>query len=178
MRGTRVRRAITSLREREEGFTLVELMVTMAIMGIVATAVTAVAMATFTGTGTVTSRRDVFGDGRIALDRLSKQLRQGVSVDSTSTASRLQFSGYNDGVPVTIVWQATGAAAPYTFEESINGGTSFYTLLQSLTSKSVFTYTPSPAGSATREVAVALSLGTTTASTVISTNVNLRNVQT
>jgi prepilin-type N-terminal cleavage/methylation domain-containing protein len=166
-----------SPREREGGFTLVELMVTMAIMGIVSAAVTAVAMATFTGTGTITSRRDVFGDGRIALDRLSKQLRQGVSIDPTSDASTLKFSGYNDGASATIVWRATGTAAPYTLQESINGGTSFYTVLQSLTSKSVFTYTPTPAGSATREVAVALSLGTTTASTVISTDVNLRNVQ-
>jgi prepilin-type N-terminal cleavage/methylation domain-containing protein len=168
-----------SLRERDEGFTLVELMITMAIMGIVATAVTAVAMATFTSTGTITNRRDVFGDGRIALDRLSKQLRQGVTVDPTSDDSTLTFSGYDGGstTPVTIVWRATGAAAPYTLEVSINGG-SFYTLLRSLTSKSVFTYTPSPAGSATDEVAVALSLGTTTASTVISTVVNLRNVQT
>ena len=67
----------------EAGFTLVELVVTMAVMSIVATAMMAVAMRSFTTTNTITNRRDVLTDGRIAIDQMTKQLRQGESVDLT-----------------------------------------------------------------------------------------------
>ncbi|TMK18042.1 MAG: type II secretion system protein [Actinobacteria bacterium] len=98
-RPTLVRRAPRRTRPAEAGFTLVELAVTMMVMGIVATAVIAVAMRTFTTTATITNRRDVLADGRIALDRVSKQLRQGEWVDQTgSTASSITFSGYPDAV--------------------------------------------------------------------------------
>ena len=65
-----MRRATTSPSEGEQGFTLVEMMVTMLVMGIVATAVMAVALRTFTDTAVITNRRDVFSDGQNALDRL------------------------------------------------------------------------------------------------------------
>jgi len=91
---TRARRATTSRRDGQSGFTLVELLVTMLVMGVVATAVMAVAMRTFTTTATITNRRDVLADGRTALDRLSKELRQGESIDQTvSDASTISFSG-------------------------------------------------------------------------------------
>ena len=64
----------------ETGFTLVELVVTMAVMSIVATAMMAVAIRSFTTTNTITNRRDVLTDGRIAIDQMTKQLRQGESV--------------------------------------------------------------------------------------------------
>jgi uncharacterized protein involved in outer membrane biogenesis len=97
----------------------------MLVMGIVATAVMSVAMRTFTTTATITNRRDVFADGRIALDRLSKQLRQGESIDqASSSASSITFSGYINGAPATIVWQVTGTSAPCRWFPSLRTPTS------------------------------------------------------
>jgi len=175
-RPTWVRRAPPRTRPAEAGFTLVELAVTMMVMGIVATAVIAVAMRTFTTTATITNRRDVLADGRIALDRVSKQLRQGEWVDQTgSTASSITFSGYIDGQPQTIVWTVIGTSAPYTLEESQLGGANLVPILSSLTDNNVFTYTSH--GGVVDQVNVRLSLGTDTSTILLSTDVELRNAQ-
>ena len=77
--------------EREDGFTLIELMITAAIMSIVSTAVIAMAMRTVDTSATIVDRRDVLAEGRIALDRLGKQIRQAESVDTTySTATQIK----------------------------------------------------------------------------------------
>src|SRR6476469_6514785 len=115
----RARRATTSRDKGQAGFTLVELLVTMMVMGIIASSVMMVALRTFTTTATITDRRDVFADGRVALDQLSKQLRQGESIDqAASTASSITFSSYIDGAPETIIWRVTGTTAPYSLEPS------------------------------------------------------------
>jgi prepilin-type N-terminal cleavage/methylation domain-containing protein len=171
-----VRRAPRRTRPAEAGFTLIELAVTMMVMGIVATAVIAVAMRTFTTTATITNRRDVLADGRIALDRVSKQLRQGEWVDQTgSTPSSITFSGYIDGEPQTIVWKVTGTSAPYTLQESQLGGANLVPILSSLTNTNVFTYTSH--GGVVDQVTVSLSLGTETSTILLSTDVELRNAQ-
>ena len=160
--------------EREGGFTLVELIVTMLVMGIVASSVMAVAMRTFTTTQTITNRRDVLADARVALDRISKQLRQGESIDGTaSSASAITFSSYIDGSPATIVWQVTGSAAPYTLTVSTLGGANPVAVVSSLADNNVFTYTTH--GSVTDEVAIRLPLKTSTTTVVLTTDVQLRN---
>jgi prepilin-type N-terminal cleavage/methylation domain-containing protein len=72
----------------EAGFTLVELVVTMAVMSIVATAMMAVRCGRSRRRSTITNRRDVLTDGRIAIDQMTKQLRQGESVDLTRATRR------------------------------------------------------------------------------------------
>jgi prepilin-type N-terminal cleavage/methylation domain-containing protein len=171
-----VRRATSSLPSEQRGFTLVELAVTMLVMGIVATAVMAVAMRTFTTTETITDRRDVLADGRIALDRLSKQLRQGESIDQTvSDASTINFSGYIDGQPATIEWKVTGSAAPYTLTESRLGGANAVPVVTSLADNQVFTYTTH--GDVVDQVTIRIPLQTTTTTVVLNTDVQLRNAQ-
>ena len=170
-------RAITS-RSRtraadEGGFTLVELLVTMSVMSIVATAVLAVAVQTMRTTNTVTNRRDVFNDGRFALDQMSAQIRQAESIDSTSTSQLVKFSGYIDGTSKTIVWRATGSAAPYSLQRSTNGGTSYVTMLSSLNSKDVFAYTTHD--DVQDQVTISLGLTTSTSTVDISTDIFLRN---
>src|SRR5437763_16598088 len=92
-RATRARRATTSQGEGETGFTLVELLVTMLVMGIIASSVMMVALRTFTTTATITDRRDVFADGRVALDQLAKQLRPGDAIcQAASTRASISFS--------------------------------------------------------------------------------------
>jgi prepilin-type N-terminal cleavage/methylation domain-containing protein len=173
---TRARRATTSPGDGEQGFTLAELLVTMLVMGVVATAVMSVALRTFTTTATVTNRRDVLADGRNALDRLSKQLRQAESIDQGGTsASMITFSSYINGTPATIVWQVTGTSAPYTLTESTTGGANPVPVVTALGDSDVFTYTPS--GSVLAQVTIRLPLETSTTTIEMTTDVQLRNVQ-
>src|SRR4029078_3651930 len=117
----RIRRA-----DGEAGFTLGERVVTVAGMSIVATAMMAVAMRSFTTTSTITNRRDVLADGRIAIDQMTKQLRQGEAVDLTpSKAYTHKIRGYIDGTQSTSEWRVTGTSAPYTLEQSRDGGAHF-----------------------------------------------------
>ena len=183
--------SVQTLRRRtrpadgEAGFTLVELVVTMAVMSIVATAMMAVAMRSFTTTSTITNRRDVLSDGRVAIDQMTKQLRQGESVDLTaSNASTLEFSGYIDGVDSTIVWRVTGTSAPYTLEQSRDGGAHFAPLVSPVQCKTAsdpgcsadpFTYVQH--AGVVDQVTIDLTFETNTSSVDLVSDVQLRNVE-
>lgn len=178
MRGTSVRTAIRSAAERDDGFTVVEMAITMVVMAVVATSVTAVAIRMFTDTATITNRRDVFNDARFALDQLSAQLRQGESVDSAaSTASSISFSSYANGASTAYIWRASGSSAPYSLEASRDGGMTYALVLpSSLSSNSVFTYTSQDG--VVDQVTIELSLQTSTSTVLVSSNVQLRNALT
>jgi len=156
----------------------------MAVMSIVATSVMSVAFRLFTTTSTVTNRRDVLTDGRVAIDQMSKQLRQGESVDPSSSASTMTFDTYIDGVATTIVWRVTGSAAPYTLEQSRDGGTTFAPLVSPIMCKTAtdpgcsadpFTYTSH--GGVVDQVTIDLTFQTNTSSIDLISDVELRNVQ-
>ncbi|MEX0990019.1 MAG: type II secretion system protein [Actinomycetota bacterium] len=157
---------------REGGFTLVEVMVTLMIMSIITTAVLGVAMRAFKDTSIISNRRDVLGDGQIALQRLTKDLRQGVSVDAgTSTASRIDVDTYIDGDPHDISWRVQGGSAPYTLVRAVDGGTAVPQLSQ-LASDQVFTYPDD------LSVDISLDLDTHTQDVPIQADVFLRNATT
>jgi prepilin-type N-terminal cleavage/methylation domain-containing protein len=175
----------TSLADRgEAGFTLVELMVTMGVMSIVATSVMAVAFRTMTTTSTITNRRDVLTDGRQAIDQMTKQLRQGESVDqSVSNGSTLTFDTYIDGVAATIVWRVTGSY-PYTLEQSRDGGANFAPLVSPIKCKLAtdagcsadpFTYTSH--GGVVDQVTIDLTFVTNTSTIDLISDVQLRNAE-
>jgi prepilin-type N-terminal cleavage/methylation domain-containing protein len=160
--------------EGEDGFTLIELMITAAIMSIVSTAVIAMAMRTVDTSATIVDRRDVLAEGRIALDRLGKQLRQAESVDTTtSTATRIEFETYIDGTPTSVVWRVNGSTAPFQLQESRDGGVNFTTIATSLSASNVFTYT-THAG-LTDQVTIDISLATPTNIVHLTLDVYLRN---
>jgi prepilin-type N-terminal cleavage/methylation domain-containing protein len=170
----------------EAGFTLVELVVTMAVMSIVATAMMAVALRSFTTTNTITNRRDVLTDGRIAIDQMTKQLRQGESVDLTvSNASTLKFSGYIDGTQSIIEWRVTGSKAPYTLEQSRDGGAHFAPLVSPILCKtasdpgcSVDPFTYIQQAGVVNQVTIDLTFVTDTSTVDLVSDVQLRNVDT
>jgi hypothetical protein len=148
-------------------------MVTLLVMGIITSATLAVALRAFTDTGIVLNRREVLGDGQLALQRLTKQLRQGESVnEALSTPTHIEFESYLDGQPVTIEWDAAGTQAPYRLEQSIDGGTPI-PLFLALTDPNVFTY--SVHDGVLDQVTVSLALGTRTSTVVIHSDVDLRN---
>jgi prepilin-type N-terminal cleavage/methylation domain-containing protein len=183
-----VRRRTSRADRGEAGFTLVELMVTMAVMSIVATSVMSVAFRLFTTTNTVTNRRDVLTDGRQAIDQMTKQLRQGIAVDqANSSASQLAFTTYIDGKAATVVWRVTGTKAPYTLEQSrdiasIAGDGNFAPLVSPLLCKTKsdagctadpFTYTSH--GGVVDQVTIDLTFQTDTSSIDLISDVDLRN---
>jgi prepilin-type N-terminal cleavage/methylation domain-containing protein len=168
-----------SRRGDEEGFSLVEVVITMAVMSIVATAVIGVAMRVFTDTATIVDRRDVFADARIALDRMAKQFRQGESIDTTtSDAGQVTMLTYLDGVPATVVWRVVGSEPPYELQESRDGDQpvpTFTTVVSSLGSPDVFTYTVHE--DVTDQVTVDLTLQTKTTTVPLTSDVYLRNAE-
>jgi prepilin-type N-terminal cleavage/methylation domain-containing protein len=177
-----VRRAITSRSSgaAEDGFTLVELLVTAAIMSIVSTAVIAMAMRVVGTSSTIVDRRDVLADGRIALDRMGKQLRQAESVDTTyscgglASTNRIKVPTYIDGTPATVVWIATGpSGGPFVLSESVDGGTTLRAVITNLKVKQVFKCTKH--GGLTDQVTINLHLGWPTSVVELTSDVYLRN---
>jgi len=184
------RRRISRDDRGEAGFTLVELVVTMAVMSIVATAVMSVAFRLFTTTSTVTNRRDVLTDGRQAIDQMTKQLRQGESVDQAeSSASQLTFDTYINGEAAVVTWRVVGSQAPYTLEQSRDilsraGDGGFAPLVSPLLCKTAsdpgcaadpFTYTTH--GSVVDQVTIDLTFQTNTSSIDLISDVQLRNAE-
>ena len=155
----------------------------MAVMSVVATAMMAVALRSFTTTATITNRRDVLADGRIAIDQMTKQLRQAESVDqANSSASTVRFDTYIDGTPTTIVWRVTGAGAPYTLEQSRDGGSHFGALVSPLVCKTATTDCADPFtyvthGGVVDQVTIDLTFQTTTSTIDLVSDVQLRNVE-
>lgn len=159
--------------EDERGFTVVELMATMAVMGVIVAATLGVAYRALTDTGIVQNRRDVLGDGQLALTQLTKQLRQAESVNQlTSTTSLVEFNGYINGTAHKIAWRALGSAAPYQLQTRRDDG-AWWTVAKSLASADVFTYTTHD--TVLDQVTIQLSLGTKTSTVTITSDVNMRN---
>jgi prepilin-type N-terminal cleavage/methylation domain-containing protein len=165
-----------SRSDGEGGFSLAEVLVTMAVMSIVATAVISVAMRVFSDTATIVNRRDVFADARISLDRMAKQFRQGESIDvDQSDAQQATVVTYIDGVPTTVVWRVTGSDAPYSLQESRDGGATFTTVLSSLGSPDVFTYVEHE--DVFDQITITLALKTNTSTAEMVSDVYLRNAE-
>lgn len=162
----------------ERGLTVVELVVTLAVMSLIATVALAVSMRAFADTGTIQNRRDVLADGRFAIDQLTKQLRQAEGVDlATSSATQISFTTYIEGTVTDEVWRVTGSQAPYTLEQS-RDGSGFWTMLTNLRSNQVFQYVQHEYGDQLLldQVTVTLPLGTKTSTIQLVAHVRLRNV--
>jgi prepilin-type N-terminal cleavage/methylation domain-containing protein len=75
----------------QRGFTLVELLVTMLIMGIVTTGITSVVISSLRTEQYQRQLQDVVDDGRLSLARIRKELRGARRVLESSTGSSLHF---------------------------------------------------------------------------------------
>jgi hypothetical protein len=77
---------------------------------------------------------------RVTLNVMTRELRQASSVnEATSTASRIEFDTYGNGVPRHVVYDATGT----TLTRTVNGGTAV-TALTGLATTSLFSYVTAP----------------------------------
>lgn len=169
-------RGPVSARSRDErGLTVVELMVTLAVMGVIVAATMTVLFSVYKETGVVLNRRDVLGEGQIAMQQMTKQFRQATAINSSSaTALSVQtFTGA--GTAHQTAWRTSGSSAPYSLQKQEDGG-AFITVLTSLTSPNIFpAYVDSDLDGNVDQVRIELSLGTKTATVVLTSDVQMRN---
>jgi prepilin-type N-terminal cleavage/methylation domain-containing protein len=78
-------------RQTQAGFTLVELLVTMVILGVVTTGISSVVISTMRTDQNQRQMQDVIDDGRISLARIRQELRQARRVHESSGPDRLHF---------------------------------------------------------------------------------------
>ena len=160
---------------------MIELMITLAVMGAMVAATLSVLFSAYNQTGVVLNRRDVLGDGQTAMQQMTKQFRQATEINASvsppaPSSTRLDvdtFTGAGDAHQ--IVWEATGSAAPYTLQVSTDGGAP-KTVLSSLASPSLFTYSDPDGDGIVNQVTIRLSLGTSTSTVVLTSDVELRNL--
>jgi type II secretory pathway pseudopilin PulG len=156
--------------------TVVELMVTLAVMGTIVAATMGVLFSVYKETGVVLNRRDVLGQGQIAMQQMTKQFRQATTLNSHS-ATQLDVSTFTGaGTAHQIAWRTTGSSAPYSLQRQEDGG-AFITVLTFLTSPNIFTYTDNDSLDANPvdQVSIQLSLGTSTTTVVLRSDIQLRN---
>ena len=169
-------RGPVSARSRDErGLTVVELMVTLAVMGVIVAAMMSVLFSVYNQTGVVLNRRDVLGEGQIAMQQMTKQFRQATAINSSSaTALSVQtFTG--TGTAHQIAWRTSGSSAPYKLQKQEDGGP-FTTVLTFLTSPNIFpAYVDSDLDGTVDQLRIELSLGTKTATVVLTSDVQMRN---
>lgn len=170
-----------SRSEGEHGFTVVEVMVTLVVMGMMVTAAFSVMYRVFADTGIIENRRTLLGDGRIALQQMTKQIRQATAVNNyvaPGDATTIDMDTFIGATSVTdpttqVIWRTQGSEVPYELQVSTDGGSTYRTVLSALASPSIFSYTEH--AGVLDQVDVTLSLGLKTTDVTIRSSIELRN---
>lgn len=165
----------TSARERDaSGVALVELLVYSVLMLIVITAALNSLETVTDAQAFQVDRSEALASMRIALNRMTKELRQATEVDAASSSpSRIVFTTYVGGVTHAITYDASGTV----LTRSIDGGTAV-PLQDHLASTQLFTTVAGSTPDDVRWVSIALRVNASKgAGTVLAldSEVNLRN---
>ncbi len=181
----------TSTSRREAGFTLVEYMVAISML----MAVLAIAMPTVVqGLRTepkISHRAAQIAKARVTVERVARELRQGVSIDSATTSS-VSFRTYTRhstcgdnaalspslrAIQCQVTYSCTGDSC-YRTEGNIDGtaGGPAVLLVEGLLSPDVFTYLPDPADPSYVEVRFSFSAEGGEDAITLDDGIELRNV--
>lgn len=187
------------------GFTLVELLVTLTIMGLVASAITSVVISTMRVEQNESTLQQVVDDGRLSLQRIRTELRGARRIHEDSGPSNLRFwvDSDQDQIPtpeeeICFVVEPLGSTggqwqiSRWTHAETpadcvagapVPAGSGRRMVARTLIEDAPFSYTPVPAGPLappTREVDIRLLLEVVgernLGQTVVEGAVRLRNV--
>lgn len=136
MRPIRFRSPRTSAPDA--GFTIIEVAVTTSILMVVIVSLLGVFISAQRSQAYVADRAQTLDDLRIAMDRLTKELRQATVVASGATATSISVQTYIAGATETIGWAKTGETLYRTDDWGGN-----IPLLAPVTNSDIFTYSPS-----------------------------------
>ena len=174
-----MKRLRTALR-RDDGITVIELMIGIAMISLlVVSALSIVDSATRAEHGQRV-RQDALLDARAAMTRMTKDVRQAISIDPSSNASRLTMSTLVSGAQHQIVYVNSGSA----ITRAVDGGTA-ETLVDSVATSQTFCYlfitaceatTPSVDVSSIRITVKVTPTQTGAAPVTLATDVELRNI--
>ena len=121
----------------ERGFTLIELVVVVALLSIVMSVVANTLWEAQRSEAYSRGRTAVLDEMRVALNRMSKDLRQTSAVIGTPTPSRIEVRTYVAGVQETVIYQATSASLTRTLK-----GGAVEIVYSDLVTADVFSYEP------------------------------------
>ena len=139
---------------REDGFTLVELLTASALLLVVMAAMFSVFGGMQRFGARQASRSQSSDVVRLAMERMTKEIRQATNVRTTSTASYLDIDAYVGGVETRIIYDATSGT---TLTRTVDGVT--LPIVERLESSSIFLYSSDPStGAQPSVVTISLSV--------------------
>jgi type II secretory pathway component PulJ len=121
---------------REEGFTIIELMMVCVLLMIVMTSILTAFGVIQTASVRESARSEESDQVRIAMERLSKEVRQAIDVRVGSSESFLDVDTYVNAEETHISYTASGT----TLTRTVDGETT--TMLERLSTTDVFAYDP------------------------------------
>lgn len=122
---------------REDGFTLVETVAASVVGILVLTTVLSVFLSAQRSENFQQGRAQGLDEIRLAMERMTKEIRQVQTVRAGSSASVLDVDTFVEGTATHVIYRVTGTDLTRT------EGSSTITLVTQLIGSSMFTYTPS-----------------------------------
>lgn len=127
-------------RHFEDGFTILEVAMTTSILMVVIVSLLGVFVSTQRSQAYVTDRAATLDDLRLAMDRLTKELRQATVIQAGATATAISVRTFVGGNDEAVTWQVSGGTLRRSDEWGGN-----VPVLTPITNTDVFTYSPSAA---------------------------------
>ncbi len=126
-------------RRDERGITVLEVAIAMALSAIIMTAAYSLMDSGTRSERISQARQDAEVTMRAAINQATQDLRQAISIASTSTATNLDMQTLIDGVQHHIVYQVVGTAPNATLQRTIDGGVA-QTLASNIIAPQAFCY--------------------------------------
>jgi type II secretory pathway pseudopilin PulG len=140
--------ALRRTSAREEGLTLVELVVVTGLLLLVLGSLTSILTTIQRAEQRQASRAYTNDITRIAMERITKEIRQASTVVDGATASHLEISTYVQGVATDITYNASATELTRTVGDDTT------TLIDRLNDTSVFSYDPAASAPSTIKISL------------------------
>lgn len=148
MRPIRSRSPKTSARD-QHGFTVLEITVVVSVFVLVAGALLTTFVSAQRSQAFVTDRSQALDGLRMAMNQMTKEVRQATWVDPASTTSSLRITTYVNSLEETITWRVVAATARL---ERVDGLGNVVPVLDRVVGTTPFAYSPTIAAASVLRV--------------------------